>query len=225
MLRLAVLTLLLANAGYYAWSAGLLASWGLAPASDTEPQRLQQQIAPERIELLLGTGAPTAPMPTPASGGQTAATATPAPVCLQAGAFDARQAEALRQALADWPQGSWSLQEATTTARWMVYIGRMADEDAVAKKRAELRALKVAFDRPGQALEPGLSLGRFASEEAAQRSLKSLLTQGVKTARVVQERAEQAQFQLRLPAVGEALRGRLHALAPTLDERAFQPCD
>ena len=31
MLRLAVIVLLLANAGYYAWSHGWLRSWGLAP--------------------------------------------------------------------------------------------------------------------------------------------------------------------------------------------------
>ena len=46
MLRFFVLVLLLANAGYYAWSQGLLLEWGLAPASQSEPQRLAQQIRP-----------------------------------------------------------------------------------------------------------------------------------------------------------------------------------
>lgn len=52
MLRLAVLLLLLANAGYYAWSHGLLQGLGLAPAATTEPQRLQQQIDPQNLRLL-----------------------------------------------------------------------------------------------------------------------------------------------------------------------------
>ncbi len=43
MLRLLVLLLLLANAGYWAWSQGLLAAYGLAPAVQTEPQRLATQ--------------------------------------------------------------------------------------------------------------------------------------------------------------------------------------
>jgi cell division protein FtsN len=52
MLRLLVLALLLANAVFFAWSQGLLAAWGWAPANRTEPQRLAQQIHPERLRLL-----------------------------------------------------------------------------------------------------------------------------------------------------------------------------
>ena len=49
----------------------------------------------------------------------------------------------------------------------------------------------VPFDRPNNAsLEPGLSLGRFSTEDAAQRGLSNLAAKGVRTARVVQERAE-----------------------------------
>ena len=49
MLRFFVLVLLLANAAYYAWSQGLLLEWGLAPVSQSEPQRLAEQIRPEEI--------------------------------------------------------------------------------------------------------------------------------------------------------------------------------
>ena len=52
MLRLAVVLLLLANAGYYAWSQGLLRGWGLAPVDESEPQRMEQQIAPQNLRLL-----------------------------------------------------------------------------------------------------------------------------------------------------------------------------
>jgi len=52
MLRLVVLLLVLANAGYFAWSQGLLGAWGLAPAPTGEPQRLQQQIRPDAVRIL-----------------------------------------------------------------------------------------------------------------------------------------------------------------------------
>lgn len=52
MLRLLVLLLVLANAGYFAWSQGLLTEYGYAPVEQTEPQRLNQQIRPEALRLL-----------------------------------------------------------------------------------------------------------------------------------------------------------------------------
>ena len=52
MLRLTVLLLLLANAAYFAWSQGLLAPWGIAPAQQSEPQRLEQQIKPQAVRIL-----------------------------------------------------------------------------------------------------------------------------------------------------------------------------
>ncbi len=244
MLRLAVIVLLLANAGYYAWSQGLLRDWGLAPASDAEPQRLHQQVEPGRLRLLPGAAAasPAVPASAPASAASAAPAPGPAPAdaaqpqgpaaaaagaagpCLQAGVYDARQADALRAALASWPQGSWQLDPTPTPGRWMVYMGRLADEDMLARKRAELRALKVPYDRPGAALEPGLSLGRFSTEEAAQRGLALLAAQGVRTARVVQERPETAGFTLRLPAAPAALRTQLEGPDGALAGRPLRPC-
>lgn len=277
MLRLAVVLLLLANAGYYAWTQGLLREWGLAPVDESEPQRLQQQIAPNNLRLLppqrapgdVGTQAALAATPasTPAAAATAAApesaasasatspdsapasaaasapaapaltnaasaanTSRPADqgeprVCLQAGVFDADQAQSLRQAAASLPGGSWALEPTTIPGRWMVYMGRFADDDALARKRAELRALKIAYDRPAAALEPGLSLGRFSTEEAAQRGLALLVGQGVRTARVVQERADAPGFTLRLPAVAQSQRARVQAtLAPALAGKTLRPC-
>ena len=108
----------------------------------------------------------------------------------------------------------------------MVYMGRFADTDALAKKRNELRALGVSYDRPGAALEPGLSLGRFSTEEAAQRALTTLGNQGVRSARVLQERADTPVFVLRLPAVNAAMRDQLTGpLRPALAGRTLRPCN
>ena len=239
MLRFLVLVLLLANAGYYAWSQGFLQAWGLAPVQQAEPQRLQQQIQPEALRIV-GAKAPvsvaapasaTEPVESPAPAEPGTVASVPVAVvpavteCLQAGVFDEEQAEALRRAAAVLPQGSWSLQRTTIAGRWMVYMGRFADGDALTKKRAELREIGVPFDRPNNSsLEPGLSLGRFSTEEAAQRGLSNLAAKGVRTARVVQERADAPGFMLRLPSVDDALRVQLDALRPALAGKTLRPC-
>lgn len=235
MLRLAVIVLLLANAGYYAWSHGWLRSWGLAPVEQSEPQRMAQQIRPETLRILRARETPPvapsaaseatvspAPSPAPAP----AATTASATVCLQAGTLDQRQADAVRTAAAALPQGSWSLESTPIPGRWMVYMGRFADDEALDKKRAELRARKVPFDRPNNStLEPGLSLGRFATEEAAQRALTTLSNQGVRTARVVVERAEAPGFTLRLPALDSATRAQVEMqLRPALGDKTLRTC-
>lgn len=230
MLRLAVLILLLANAGYYAWSQGLLRAWGLAPATQSEPERLERQLNPEALKLLPAQSQPPADAdePEPAEATAAAPSAPPPPSstqCLQAGSFDERQAAALRQAAATLPSGSWTLDAVVVPGRWMVYMGRFADAEAVDKKRAELRALGIAYDRPGATLEPGLSLGRFSSEERAQVALRDLARQGVRTARVVVERAEAKAYTLRLPAVDAQLRTQLDALQSALAGKPLAACN
>ena len=171
-----------------------------------------------------GAESPAAAEPASAASAPVAA-APSAGECLQAGVFDEEQADALRRAAAALPQGSWSLQRTTIAGRWMVYMGRFADGDALAKKRAELREIGVPFDRPNNAsLEPGLSLVRFSTEDAAQRGLSNLAAKGVRTARVVQERPDAPGFILRLPAVDEALRAQVEALRPALAGKTLRPC-
>ena len=136
-----------------------------------------------------------------------------------------RQTEAVRIAAATLPRGSWRIDPVEVQGRWMVYIGKLADADAVATKRAEVRALGVDTDRPGPGFEPGLSLGRFSSEEAAQRALTDLARKGVRTAHVVQERGNAPAFVLRLPAADAALREQLRALRPVFAGRDVRPCN
>lgn len=231
MLRLAVLILLLANAGYYAWSHGALQALGLGPTNQSEPQRLQQQVEPHNLRLLPPQPqepAPSAPPVAPAAPAESTesnAAAGEALACLQAGPFDALQADDLRQAAAQLPKGSWSLAPVPVAGRWMVYMGRFPDEEALAKKRTELRALKIAFDRPGPALEPGLSLGRYSTAEGALRALSQLGEQGVRRARVVQERGETPTYTLRLPAVSQAQRAQTEtALRAVLAGKTLRPC-
>lgn len=218
MLRLVVLVLVLANGLYFAWSQGLLQSWGAAPAQQSEPQRLGQQIRPEALRVLTADEARRVE--------SAAAPAVRGPECLQAGLFDERQATAVRQTLEPLlPAGSWSLDAATEPARWIIYMGKYLTPDAVNKKKAELRQLGVSFEGlSNQALEPGLSLGGFTSQAAAQQQLDRLAQRGVRTARVIQEREEARGQLLRLPVVDDALRARLEEIRTVLNGKPLRTC-
>jgi hypothetical protein len=218
MLRLIVLALLLLNGLYFAWSHGLLLGLGFAPVQQTEPQRLGQQIRPEALTLL-----------TAQELRQTEAaprvTATPT-VCLQAGLFDAAQSALLRRTLASsLPAGSWVLDAAVAPARWIVYMGKYANAAELAKKRAQLTAMNLKLEPLNNpALGLGLSLGGFETQAAANEALDVLSRRGVRTARVVQERAEGRGNLLRVPAADETLRARLDELKPALAGQVLIPC-
>ncbi len=217
MLRLVALVLLLANAAYFAWAQGLLLSWGVGPAQQSEPQRLQQQIRPEGMRILKSDEARRM---------EAAAAVARAPECLQVGPFDDAQVASLKPALeANWPVGSWSVDSAVEPARWIVYMGKYLTPDHVTKKKAELRQLGISFEPlSNPALEPGLSLGGHASEASAKSQLDTLADRGVRTARVVQERAEVKGQKLVFPAMDESLRPRLDELKPLLAGKQPRAC-
>lgn len=221
MLRLLVLALLLANAGYFAWTQGLLADYGFAPAAQAEPQRLAQQIKPEAMRLL--TVAEARQLESAAS---PAVPAQAAAECLQAGLFSPEQSTALRTGLeSSLPIGSWTLESSVEPGRWIVYMGKYNSEDALVKKRAELRGLGVSFEAlVNPALAPGLSLGHYTSQAEAERELAKAATRGVRTAKVVQERPEARGQLLKLPAADAAIKAKLEALKPQLAGNPLQAC-
>jgi hypothetical protein len=217
MLRLIVLLLLLANGGYYAWSQGHLLAWGVGPVQQLEPHRIAQQMRPEELRVLapdelrrVETTLAQAPRP---------------PECLASGPLDDAGVTALRLLLESWPAGSWSLEPIVEPPRWIIYMGKYGGVEQVARKRAELRQLGVSFEAlSNPELEPGLSLGGFATEQAAMQQLETLANRGVRTARVVQERPEQRGQRLLLPAVDDNLRARLDELKAPLNTRPLRPC-
>ena len=279
MLRMLTLMLALANVLYFAWTEGLLASLNLEPATQTEPQRLEQQFRPGALRVSSPQesrqlGSTTAPIVEPAqaiekpatSASSPAAPALPAssaapalttltalptlptlPVssapspavslaaavrpkeCLQAGPFDGAQTAALRTKLqSSLPDGSWAFENALEPGLWMVYMGKYSSQDAVTKKKSELRGLGVSFDALNNAaLEPGLSLGRFDSKAAADADLVRIAKRGVRTAKVIALRAEVPGQVLKLAAVDADLRSKLEALKtqlPQLVGKALVAC-
>lgn len=277
MLRWVVALLLLANAGYFAWTQGYLAPLGLAlhEEREREPQRLQAQIKPETIRLLNAPRPASEPQATPPKPGAAASTppaavppstpaqppapepaktppaalpapapTTPPPVlpaapppapvvadaraCWLAGGFTEPQADTLRAALTllDLPRGTWQLNESRSGGRWIVYMGRYDNAAQVERKKAELRELKVAFrDVSSPGLSPGLALGTYSSEAAAEQAIQTATRSGVRTARVVQERAESTSFSLRLPNATPAQRNAVAGLGAALVGKPLRPCN
>ena len=145
---------------------------------------------------------------------------------MQAGPFDEDQAKALRSALRnqELPWDSYELRTQEIAGRWMVYLGKFPSQEVLVQRRSELRGRGVDTDRAGGSLEPGLSLGRFSTEEAATRELTRMLRAGVRGARVVQERAASTVYSLQLPAVTSALQPKIKALEPALAGKPLRPC-
>lgn len=264
MLRLVIIMLVLANAGYFAWSQGVLAPLGLAPVDQSEPERLQTQIKPGSLRLLNGPkgSAPTEPVAAPApvtseasateslstATTDTTATATetastsptaavntsatppepppPATACWAATGFTPAQADALRSALAasGVPRGSWQLTEVKLGGRWVVYMGRYNAEQ-LERKKTELREIGVAFRELSGPLSPGLALGTYSSEAAAEQALQDVGKKGVRTARVAQEREETSAWNLRLPEITDAQRASVTGLGAALAGKRLQRCD
>lgn len=239
LLRTTALALLFANCAYFAWSQGFLAPAGLAPESAREPQRMAQQIRPEALHVAPAAAVPlpsaavapsvqeAAPALEPAPVASPAEAAAPATTCLQAGPFELGQSQALRQALAaaGVPAAAWSLEPIAPAERWIVYMGRYTDADALEKKRTELRAMRVDTAPITQpALAPGLSLGVFSSQESANEHLAQLARRGVRTARVVTDPREPTSARLRLPAADAALREQVQGLGAAMAGRTLAPC-
>lgn len=213
-LRRLFLLLLVANLAGWAWVQGWMRPWGIGPVQQQEPHRLERQIQPTAVRVLSASEAAGVAM-----------ASAPGAACLASPPLDDAMVSALRRLLAAWPPGSWSFEPAVEPGRWVVYMGKYPDAGALERKKAELRARGVAFESlANPALEPGLSLGGFPTQDEAQAQLKALSDRGVRTARVVQERPDLRGTALRLPTVDEGLRGRLNDLQPLLAGQPLRPC-
>ncbi len=219
MLRLLVLILILANGVYYAWTEGMLRAYGFAPAQQREPQRLGEQFRPQAIQVLTASDFKRA---------ESQAQAELAPKeCLMAGPFNDAQSAVLRRSLESaLASGTWQLDTVDFPARWIVYMGKFANAEALAKKRGELAAMKVTpqpLNNPD--LELGLSLGGFDTQADATAELVKMALRGVHTAKVVQERVQGKQAQLKLPTVSPDTKSRLADIKTALAGHPLHSCN
>ena len=147
--------------------------------------------------------------------------------CWQASGFTEAQTELLRAELAllGLTANNWQLTETRSSGRWIVYMGRYDNTEQVERKKAELRGLGVQFrELTTSGLAPGLALGTYSTEAAARQALQQTERDGVRTARVAQERAESVSFSLRLPAITDAQRVAVEGLREAMAGKALRRC-
>lgn len=171
---------------------------------------------------------PVAPAPVLPPSSTVAVAAGSGPrACWQAGGFSNDQAELLRAELAllGLPASGFSFTEVRSGGRWIVYMGRYDNQQQVDRKKDELRALGVSFreiNAPG--LAPGLALGTYSSEAAAQQALQKAERDGIRTAKVAQERAESQSVTVRLPAITDTQRAAIDGLGEAMAGKRLQRC-
>jgi len=225
VLRLFALVMLLANAGYFAWSQGHLRPLGWGPLEQREPERLAQQVAAERLRL---EGAASSPPAASATGTSAPASAPTEPtVCQQVSGLSPSQASALTAALggAGLDSSRWTQEESVLPERWIVYVGKFPSTDLLNRKKTELRSLRVEFrDVNAPALQPGLALGTYSTEAAAQTALQDLGRSGVRSAKVTKEREEQRSVTVRLPTLTETQRLRVEPLVQQAVGKPLAAC-
>jgi hypothetical protein len=252
MLRLLVAALLIANLLFWAWHQPAVSdALGWAPPADggREPQRLQRQVRPEAVRLLPASqavGARATPVAatlavsTPDTAAVQAALATgPLPgdtgpstgdtgVCLETGPMSDAAASAAERALAQAgvPAGAWAVVRRELPGRWIVYMGRYTEREALQRKLEEVQRLNISATElrgPGE-LAPGLALGEFGTQADAQARLERLQARGVRTARVVQLPSPGAEHQLRAERLDRRLAEQLAALPPRRGQARWQLC-
>lgn len=219
MLRIVVGVLLAANVVIGAYYAGWLSAlgWGASPNAATHTP--MGEVAPERIVIVSPTAAvaPSGPAdtalslnqepapaddPTPAPAPDTAAPSTQAQptVCRALSELTPEDHTQAEQALQSVLQNTdrWSSTETLINGRWIVYIGKLTEEQ-LQSRRAQLRAANIdhrVVTTPR--LAPGLALGTYSAPERARNALTEARSQGVRDARVEQERAPTRAFALRI---------------------------
>ena len=198
MMKLCSWFLVLLNAALLAyWHGDLESIW----PSGHEPQRLQTQLAPDRLRLLpvavsSGTTPNVAAVPadavpvTPNAPVTVVPTAAPPPAtaCAEWGDFSDAEASRFEAQVGTLGISVKPTRRALTDATsFMVYIPPLADKESADRKSGELRRLDVkdfyVIQNPGD-LHYAISLGIFKTRAAAEQHLAELVRKGVRSARV-----------------------------------------
>jgi hypothetical protein len=168
-MKLLVVLLVLANLALFGYGE-------LERMSDTESNRLQRQLAPEKIKLLT-------PQQVSALGPAKAAQLPN--VCLDWGPFTEPERTAALAALEPLQLGrQMSLRRVESTSSYWVFVPPLASRPAAERRVAELRGLglKDFFILADGPQRNAISLGIFKTEDAANKFLDALRKQGVKNA-------------------------------------------
>ena len=255
MLRILVAALLAANLAFFAWSQGWLDGFvGVRSIGDREPERMSRQVHPELVHVLPASGASdgaaaasgaasasaaassasdaaSAARPESLAGsapsGAVAAASAPSSICLEAGPFSDNEATRVQATLDKALAGANVVDQKTPKpGRWLVYMGRYANAEALTKKEEELKRRKIQYSEMPESspLAPGLSLGVFSDRNNATRALDQFAELDIHTARVVELVPASSNHLFRFETSDVALATRASALKLGAAARDFKPC-
>lgn len=167
MARLFFLLLVLANLVAFVWVAGYLGGGD----DGREPERLRNQLQPERMEVSVG---------------DTPAAAAPAPtgVCRRVGPLGSTEAESLDKSIT--AQGGRVTPISVDEINYWVFIaaveGKPADNDIATLKKTGFKEFFVVTEE-GPNLN-AISLGTYAKEQSAKEKIARLVRNGIKSAKI-----------------------------------------
>lgn len=211
-MRLLLFALLLVNL------ALLLLGQGLGGGRETgrEPERIQQQLDPDRLRIVREEAKAETPPPP-----------IDPPACKRIEGLAGVDADALKKLLADdirWEVRSFP--QPGAMAHWVV-IPELPTRALADKKRAELRQLGV---NEGQVVENSslgpfaVSLGIFRSEQLAQDYLQTVSRKGVRSAKLAKHELPSDRFAVELRAPAGELSRRLGDLLAPLAQASVTDC-
>ncbi len=238
-LTVLLLILLIANALLL---AALLGAFGPQPLagmleSPREPQRVEQQVRGDRMQLLppADASAPAAPASAPAPRGATPGSVTlaaaPGDGCMEMGGFTMQTAQRAREDLSAIAAGApmpVDQFERSEQVRWWVHLPAQATRENAERKLAELRRRKVtdvSVVSGEDAASFTVSLGLFRDRERADRFLESLRAQGVRTALISDAPRAVPRQWLRVPHASEAVRMRMDEVRARYGAEVLQACN
>lgn len=236
-LRVIVIALVFANLlALTVWKG-----WIGGGAYPGEPERLSNQLSPERMRLVAEVRpavpapvavAPAAPVlvtpaasDTPPQGETSPQPAAPAPVpetsappgCVAFGGVSAAQLDEIKaRSTGAGPGFKLTESRSGAVSSWWVHVPSLGSKEAAERKAAEIRKLGVddlfIVQDPGPA-QFAISLGLYKNEVQANRLLESLREKGVRSAQVAGRGASVLRVELRGPS------DSLATLASDLSER------
>lgn len=182
-MRLIFFLLVFANLLIFAWTQGYFG----AIDDDREPQRLEQELHPEKLRIV-------GKAPTPATRKDDRA-------CRVVNGLKLAEAEAFRSAL-EAAGGEATVLPIAEPALHLVVIGDLANKAAADRKAAELTQLGVEGHSPVAVADGRYEfvLGSFPTEAAAREFVQGLAKRGIKAVRV--DAREQPAMKARAEARG-----------------------
>lgn len=208
------MVLILANVGYWTWNRPEVVAWrNPGPEPGREPERLQQQIHPEKVRILttsearsMGIIARQRNSPR-AEARRASGAATDALLCLESATLSDEEFGQLTQELQKngFTRTDWEDRRREYPGRWEVVLGPLSDQE-LPQRIAALRKLKIDAEeiKSQPDVSPGLMLGRYKDPSDAEKRLNEVAKQGVRNARVVEIKPQRVEHRLRIDALTES---------------------